>query len=166
MELTKIINPRFFPIKFFKEKLLILIDPMHCQINFNDTNLKQYFEILIEFQETEDDARKKTIIEKIETENIIEWIKKFNFNLDSDIEKDFNQHNCKFKLINKTLLSKYYQGLRNEVKPTLNNNIDLNLIKKSKKIKDEMKDFVQEIKKEYNKTCKMADEIMLSWEKK
>ena len=46
MELTKIINPRFFPIKFFKEKLLILIDPMHCQINFNDINLKQYFEIL------------------------------------------------------------------------------------------------------------------------
>ena len=94
------------PVKFFKEKLLIMLDTLNLmtfQLNIKVHSLNKTFEILIEFKENNDG--KKKILDYFEEKDIDQLIKELKIDLMKDVEKKFNLFNCKFKLFNKTLFS-------------------------------------------------------------
>ena len=131
------IKCRAYPVKILKEKLLLVFDLLNYQIIFKDNGSKLYFEILIEFEEN-NRGRKETL-DKIEKIDINEWIKKSGINILSDSSKDFNFFNCKFKLINKTLLLYKKNQVKNCVIPNLNNEEKTILLDDKAKISNSLK---------------------------
>ena len=129
------------PVKFLKEKYLIMLDTenlMTYLINTKVHSLNNYFEILIEFEENKE-GRKKTL-DYFEETDIDQWIKDLNFDLMKDLEKEFNLFDCKFKLFNKTL-SSYMNNTSslNCVNPNLDNNREQILMTFNRKISDKIK---------------------------
>ena len=115
-------NQRSFPIKFFKEKLLMLISNKMNLFIFKEDNL--YFEILIVFiKETEG---KKNIFEFLKTKNVSEYLKKeHNFCLDSDEETNIKIFGCELIIINRTIINKKQECyLKNNIVPKSNNTMN------------------------------------------
>ena len=116
---SKPTKSRTYPVKILKKKLLLMFDLLSFQIIFKDNDSNLYFEILIIFEQN-NEGRKKTL-DKIEGIDINEWIKNSEIKLISDFNKEFDFFNCKFKLINKTLLLHKNNQLKNCISPNLNN---------------------------------------------
>ena len=57
--------------------------------------------INIIFKETNEEKAK--VIKEFENEDTNEWLKKINFDIKSDSEKDITKYNCIFTIFNKTL---------------------------------------------------------------
>ena len=93
------VNIRHFPIKFLKEKLIIMINLNIFQINYKENYFNKYFELLIEFEENNE--RRKIILDFLEKQEIDKWLKGNNFDIMRHLEKSFNLYNCKFNLITK-----------------------------------------------------------------
>ena len=120
------IKCRAYPVQILKEKILLMFDLLNYQLIFKDNDSKLYYEILIEFEEN--NMGRKEILDKIEKIDINKWIKELGINLLSDLSKEFNIFNCKFKLINKTLYLYKKNQVINFESPNLDNeeNIILN----------------------------------------
>ena len=96
----KTAKTRFFPVKFLKNKLILMFSIKIYLLIFKDEHNK-YFEILLEFQD-DNEGRKKTL-DHLERLDINKYIREKQFELDSNLEKILNFFGCKFKVINKTL---------------------------------------------------------------
>ena len=90
-----------YPVKFSKDKYIIELNDNISQIKFKELSSKQYFEILIIFKKASEEKTK--VIKEFENEDINEWLKKINFEVTSDIEKDITKYNCELTIFNKTL---------------------------------------------------------------
>ena len=90
-----------YPVKFFKDKYIIELNDHISQIKFKEHKTKQYFEILIIFKEGSEEKLK--LLKEFENEDINEWLKKNNFEVTSDIERDITKYNCELTIFNKTL---------------------------------------------------------------
>ena len=120
---------KHYPTKLSKEKLRIMLDFNNHQIVFKDKITNKYFELLIHFLE-ENPSRKLTL-DDIDQNIMNDWLKNANFNLykeykDENVE--YNVLNCKFKIINKTLLSLKKKTPKNVVQPNINNERDMLLM--------------------------------------
>ena len=108
-----------YPVKFLENKYIIILDTnnyhTYC-IAFKETTHKKYLEIIIIFDEVKDG--KKIIIDEFISKDTNQWLKKMKFNLFSDISKKYEKYNCKFTIINKSLINiKEKYNLRNTIGP-------------------------------------------------
>ena len=93
-----------FPIKFFKEKLMIYLNEQNISIIFKAKD-KIYWELIFYFEK--ENKGKKELIEAIGISDMNEFlIEKKKFDLYSNETIEIEESNCVIKIINKKLLLK------------------------------------------------------------
>jgi hypothetical protein len=107
---------KFFKIKIYKEKFILIINEKIFLLIFKENISKQYFELLIIFQDKCQNINK--VLLDIEKYDINELVKKINIDLTSEMKKSINKYGYIFEIINKTLLSYRNKNLRNTIVPT------------------------------------------------
>ena len=148
---------RTYPVKFFKDKYIIELNDHISQIKFKEHKTKQYFEILIIFKEGSEEKLK--LLKEFKNENINEWLKKINFEVTSDIERDITIYNCKLTIFNKTLKLKKESAqikLKNSSCLIMINNNNTEISPENKNKFDEYKQYIEEQKNSYYKNQKKA----------
>ena len=129
-----------YPIKFFKEKLMIYLNEQNLSIIFKAKD-KIYWELILIFEK--ENEGKKYLLSGIEIQDFNEFIEKNKFDLYSNEELKFEEINCVIKIINKKLLLKQKSNNGNTIKPQTNNEIMNEALKKiteiSQKLKNEFK---------------------------
>ena len=125
-----------YPIKFFKEKLIIYFNEQNILIIFKKEK-NNYWELIIHFIEEKEGKRK--ILNEIELSDINQFLKKRNFDIYSTSEIVVNESNCKFKLINKQLKLKQNKNIENIIKPQTNNEINNDALNKKTEVSPNLK---------------------------
>ena len=97
------VNEKSIPVKFIKEKILFDINKNTKIILFQNNIKKIIEEIIIIFK---DQNNKDKILNDIENENIISWLKKRNFEIDSLDELEILEQGSKITIINRNLKMK------------------------------------------------------------
>ena len=97
------VNEKSIPVKFIKEKILFDINKNTKIILFLNNIKKIIEEIIIIFK---DQNNKDKILNDIENENIISWLKKRNFEIDSLDELEILEQGSKITIINRNLKMK------------------------------------------------------------
>ena len=152
-----------YPIRFYENKYIITLDDNTFQIEFKEISFKQYFVLLIIFKETNEEKAK--VIKEFENEDTNEWLKKINFDIKSDSEKDITKYNCIFTIFNKTLKLKKESAkikvqnssnLHNFIMNNYNNNIS---IENKKLIEDKYYEYKQYIETQQNNYYKNEKDI-------
>ena len=112
------LNNKSFPIKIFKEKLILTINEKIYLFIFKEKLSNNYFELLIIFNQENSDINK--VLFDLEKEEANEWIKKMNINLISKIRYSIDKYGFKFEIINKSLQCIQKKNLRNTLIPRFN----------------------------------------------
>ena len=110
------INERTIPIKILKDKLILNICTKIKLICFRDESNKADMEIIIIFMEEKNIEQITNIINEIENDEIIPWLKNRDFGLHGPDELEIDEKGCKMKIINKNLKLKL-NCLKNSVVP-------------------------------------------------
>ena len=90
-----------YPIRFFKEKLLLLLQDNIFFILFKNIEKKVYYELLIIIPK--ESRNRRFIINEIGNPDLNPWLKKQNFDLDCTEEKSAYIYGDEITIINKTL---------------------------------------------------------------
>ena len=119
-------NEKTYPLKFLKEKIILLLSAKIVLVLFKENNI--YFELLLLFDKEGND--KNNILNSIKNINIINWLKENNFDLYSTEELEINEHNYKFRIINKTfkLFKDKIKNVKNNINPQLNDKMNQTLL--------------------------------------
>jgi len=148
-----------FSILFFKENFLLKINPTQFLLSYKavtkdkDGNEKgSYWELVLTILENCDET---FIINHFTgLENILDWLKKMDFDLNSTEEKGVDIFGNNIKIVNKTLLNNKRKDLLNIINPQLNNGLNqtmkaLNNI--TEEVKLQMVNEVTQIQKNFSK---------------
>ena len=92
---------RYFPMRFQKEKNILIINDRSFYIIFKEKKSQKYFEILINFDEVSEE--KKQLLDIFYGKDFNEFINIAKFNLYQDVDKCLNLYNCKIHIFNQTL---------------------------------------------------------------
>ena len=118
-----------YPLKFYKEKLILMLSDNIFFIFYKDIQKNVYYELLITIPK--ESPNKKIIKDEIGNIDFNNWLKKNNFDPDSTEEKDsIYYYDTLLTIINKILKSKKQENettLGNTIKPKLNEKMDKNL---------------------------------------
>lgn len=90
-----------FPIAFFKEKYLLILEPTIILISFKEKNSQDFFQLIFVFKK--ENLGKKSIINDLKQKDLNEYFKEIYFNVTIDLDKTLILHNCIIQIINKTL---------------------------------------------------------------
>ena len=108
-----------YPLMISKYKYIIKLDNNTYQIVFREKHvINNYVELLIIFQMLYEvnqgkSSDKSKIIKEFQTEDINDWLKKYDFDISSDIQKEIKQTNFEFIIINKTKVLKAEKKRKN-----------------------------------------------------
>ena len=142
-----------YPLKFFKEKLILFLANNIIFILYKDKQKNFNYELLLLIPK--ENPNINIIIDEIGKIDFNQWLKINNYDLNTTEEKDIFYYGYNLKIINKTLkLSK--QGsqttIKNTIKPQLNEKIENSLDKKIKLSNPLIKEMETEVKNNLNKT--------------
>ena len=116
-----------YSVMISKSKYIIKLDDDTYQIVFRENYVfNNYVELLIIFQMLYEvnqgkSSDKSKIIKEFQTEDINDWLKKYDFDIASDLQKEIKQTNIKFIIINKTKIlkaEKKRKNIYNSVNPS------------------------------------------------
>ena len=148
-----------FSILFFKGNFLLKFNPTQFLLSYKavtkdkDGNEKgSYWELVLTILGNCDETF--IINHFIGLENILDWLKKMDFDLNSTEEKEVDIYGNNIKIVNKTLLNNKRKDLLNTINPQLNNGLNqtmkaLNNI--TEEVKKQMVNEVTQIQKNFSK---------------
>ena len=95
-----LLDKKSFPIRFYREKLLLIINRKSFYFILKEKHL--CFELVIIFTKENKDS-KSIVLDSLKNNDIIKWLNKHHFDLYSNEESDIKEYNCELKIINKTV---------------------------------------------------------------
>ena len=94
---------KMFQFKVFKEKLIIYLKTHLILVKFKYQ--EKYYEIIIQIDENSNNNNNRDIIEYLENNDVINFLKEINFDIKNDDSKTITFKNNQFKVINKSLIT-------------------------------------------------------------
>ena len=138
-----------YEILIFFEKIFLIIDEYTILLIFKENTNKAHFELLIKFNSP--NFNKDNFFIQLGKKNIVNWLKRFNFDLFSTKELPITNGPLNFNIINKTLIIKE-QASFTQIYPS-NNNLESQ--GKNHKISNEMLQTLASIQKNIEKANKL-----------
>ena len=126
----ELIKDKTYEIRFFFEKLILIIDEKHILLKFyrKQNESKKSHEIIIEFLSEVTDEVRNELYEQIGKTNVNDWLKDLKFNLDLTKEKIMKNRRIEYNILNRQLKLNNNNKTEKEKEPIRNQNINENQI--------------------------------------
>jgi hypothetical protein len=131
------LDAKSYPIQFFKEKLLMIINRKTFLIILKDKDLS--FELVIILTKGNENA-KSIVLDSLKNNDIIKWLKKYNFDLFSNKEIDIMEYHYELKIINKTVKKNHF--VEKCIFPKTNNEMNNYYLQTDRSISSDMKNII------------------------